>query len=127
MATTEFSHSAPAGAGTKLRRLAEAGLFRLVALWRAVKNRRAVVRLLEWDDHMLRDIGLTQGDVRAALAWPVTDDPSYRLGATSLERRTAFRAASRERLDQQGYLLRTLVKGKTHQPMPDEREDRLRA
>jgi uncharacterized protein YjiS (DUF1127 family) len=97
MATTELTQSAPAGVGEKLRRLVEAGLARLVALWRAARNRRAVARLLEWDDHMLRDVGLTPGDVRSALATPLGDDPSYRLGAMSRERRIAFRTAAEER------------------------------
>ena len=97
MATTELTQSAPAGAGEKLRRLVEAGLARLVALWRAARNRRAVARLLEWDDHMLRDVGLTSGDVRSALAAPVGDDPSYRLGAMSRERRLAIRAIAEDR------------------------------
>ena len=38
------------------------------ALWQAVRNRRSVAKLLEWDDRMLRDIGLTQSDVRSAMA-----------------------------------------------------------
>ncbi len=97
MATTELSPSTAAGAAERLRLAVEAGLARLVALWRAERNRRSVARLLEWDDHMLRDIGLTSGDVRSALATPLSDDPSYRLGAMSLERRRAFRATASER------------------------------
>ncbi len=102
MATTELIHSTPAGAGERLRRVVEAGLARLVALWQAAQNRRRVARLLEWDDRMLRDVGLTAGDVRSALASPLGDDPSYRLGALSRERRRAFQAAANERLAQQG-------------------------
>ena len=83
MATTELSQSPSTGAGEKLWQLVGAGLARLVTLWRAARNRRAIARLMEWDAHMLRDIGLTPGDVRAALASPVGDDPSYRLGAFS--------------------------------------------
>ena len=47
---------------------------------------------------MLGDIGLTPGDVRSALAAPVGDDPSYRLGVLSIERRAAFRAQAAERM-----------------------------
>ena len=48
---------------------------------------------------MLRDIGLTQGDVRSAMAIAgVGDDPSYRLGVMSRERRAAFRAQARDAL-----------------------------
>ena len=127
MATTEFTRNPPAGAGDKLLQLVEAGFARLVALWQAARNRRSVVRLLEWDAHMLRDIGLTPGDVRAALSSPVTDDPSYRLGAMSHERRKAAQAAAQERLEQQGYFLRTLVKGNPLSAQPAKPGDRLSA
>jgi uncharacterized protein YjiS (DUF1127 family) len=110
MATTELTRSRPAGLGERLLLTVEAGLARLTALWRAAQNRRSVARLLEWDDHMLRDVGLTQGDVRSALASGFTDDPSYRLGAMSVERRRAVQAAAKERLEHQGYFLRTLTK-----------------
>ncbi len=111
MATTELTQSPPASTGDKLRLAIEAGFARLAALWRAARNRRSVARLLEWDDHMLRDIGVTPGDVRSALATPFGDDASYRLGAMSLERRRAVRAVAQERLDQQGVLLRAATKG----------------
>jgi uncharacterized protein YjiS (DUF1127 family) len=119
MATTELTQSAPASAGEKLRRLVEAGLLRLVALWRAARNRRSVVRLLEWDDHMLRDIGLTPGDIRAALSSPIGDDPSYRLGAISRERHRVFDAAAQERLTRQGYFLRTTLPRPPLPPLGD--------
>jgi len=94
MATTEFTHTP--SISEKLRALAEAGAARVVALWTAVKNRRSVNQLLEWDDRMLSDIGLTQGDVRSALVARLSEDPSDRLGAFSGERRTAARAQARE-------------------------------
>ena len=43
---------------------------RCAALWRATQNRRSVAKLLEWDDRMLKDIGLTQGDVLSVMALP---------------------------------------------------------
>jgi uncharacterized protein YjiS (DUF1127 family) len=73
-------------------------LVRIVGTWRAMRNRRAVAKLLDWDGHMLKDIGLTSGDVRSALSGPLTEDPSYRLGVLSVERRAGLRAAARERL-----------------------------
>ncbi len=97
MAPIELTHGTSASTDETLRRRIESGLARLVALWRTARNRRAVVRLLEWDAHMLRDIGLTPGDVRSALASPLGDDPSYRLGAMSIERRRAVQAAAEER------------------------------
>lgn len=120
MATTELTQST-AGAGEKLRRIVGAGLARLAALWRAARNRRSVARLLEWDAHMLRDIGLTPGDVHSALAAPMGDDPSYHLGAMSLERRRAAHAAARERLEHQGYLLRAVVTDGPHRLAPGRR------
>lgn len=98
MATTELAHSRPAGAGERLRHLVEGGFARLAAMWRAARNRRSVGKLLDWDSRMLSDIGLTPGDVRSALASPLGDDPSCRLGVLSVERRAAFRAQASERL-----------------------------
>lgn len=92
MTTTEFSsgrHTLATLAGTGARHLA--------ALWTAFRNRRAAFRLLEWDDRMLRDIGLTSNDVRSALAGHLNDDPTARLGDFSNERRAAIRATARER------------------------------
>ena len=73
-------------------------LARIAGTWRAMRNRHAVAGLLDWDSHMLKDIGLTSGDVRSAMAGPLSEDPSYRLSVLSVERRAGFRAAARERL-----------------------------
>jgi uncharacterized protein YjiS (DUF1127 family) len=54
-----------------------------------VKNRRAVNQLLDWDDHALKDIGLTRADVRLSLALPLSEDPSSRLCDWAHERRAA--------------------------------------
>ena len=88
----------PTTFGERFLGLAGAAYARAAALFRAVQNRRSVAKLLDWDDRMLRDIGLTPGDVRAVMSLPVSDDPSYRLGVLSVERRAAFRAAAKERL-----------------------------
>jgi uncharacterized protein YjiS (DUF1127 family) len=63
---------------------------------RAWQNRRQVARLLEWDQTMLRDIGLTRGDVYSAMASPLGDDPSDRLDRFARERRSAERARAAE-------------------------------
>ena len=65
--------------------------------WRLASNRRSVAKLLEWDERMLRDIGLTRGDVCSVMALPSGQDPSYRLSELSGERRAALRAEARER------------------------------
>lgn len=54
-----------------------------------IRNRRAVMTLLDWDDRALRDIGLTRGDVRLALGVPMKEDPSARLSVWAAERRAA--------------------------------------
>jgi uncharacterized protein YjiS (DUF1127 family) len=66
-------------------------------VWRMARNRRSVAKLLEWDERMLRDIGLTRGDVCAVMALPSGQDASYRLSELSGERRAAIRAEARER------------------------------
>jgi uncharacterized protein YjiS (DUF1127 family) len=95
--TTEFSHTELPTSAHGLRHVFEASASRVVALWNAVKNRRSVNRLTDWDDRMLSDIGLTRGDVHSALASSFADDPSYRLSAFSGERKSAARAQVRER------------------------------
>ncbi|HET7718092.1 MAG TPA: DUF1127 domain-containing protein [Bauldia sp.] len=72
-----------------------------ISVVKAARNRRQVARLLSWDARMLRDIGLTPGDVRSAMASPLGDDPSGRLGAMAEERRNAIHAAARERLERE--------------------------
>ncbi|WEK52247.1 MAG: DUF1127 domain-containing protein [Candidatus Kaistia colombiensis] len=70
----------------------------LVTRFRIWKNRRSVARLLQWDAHMLRDIGLTEGDVYSALATRADQDASVQLSMRSLERRYAHRAQAKDRL-----------------------------
>jgi uncharacterized protein YjiS (DUF1127 family) len=91
--------TAPATTGEKFHAFLEAAVDRVVGVVRAMQNRRSVAKLLEWDDRMLRDIGLTQSDVRAVMAIKPTEDPSLRLDALSCERRAAQRAEARERLE----------------------------
>jgi uncharacterized protein YjiS (DUF1127 family) len=59
---------------------------RIVRAW---NNRRQIVDLAEFDDHMLCDIGLTRQDVRDALDLPFSHDPGrelQRLAATNRRR-----------------------------------------
>lgn len=46
---------------------------------RALRNRSEVRKLADFDDHMLRDIGLTRGDLDGALGEPLHFDPSVLL------------------------------------------------
>jgi uncharacterized protein YjiS (DUF1127 family) len=41
-----------------------------------IRNRQAVANLAEFDDHALKDIGLTRSEVLGALEAPLTEDPS---------------------------------------------------
>ncbi|MGO4573472.1 DUF1127 domain-containing protein [Microvirga sp. 2TAF3] len=52
-------------------------MFRAVVnLARALQHRREVMRLTEFDDRMLKDIGLVRSDVEGALAGSLLDNPS---------------------------------------------------
>lgn len=68
---------------------------RVIKAW---LRRREIMTLTEWDDHMLRDIGITRGDLHAAFASPAATDPSLRLSVMAVERRAANRAQAEERL-----------------------------
>lgn len=67
--------------------------------WIAYRNRRSVNELMGWDDAMLKDIGLTRGDVYRALACPSLEDPSARLNKSVRGHRaeTPAEVASRHR------------------------------
>jgi uncharacterized protein YjiS (DUF1127 family) len=47
--------------------------------WHAWKTRRTIASLVEFDDHMLADIGLTRTDLREALDLPFGSDPGREL------------------------------------------------
>lgn len=60
-------------------------------LRRALQRRRVITQLAQLDDHMLRDIGLTRGDLRDAAAAPMGADPTQVLVLRTTERRVAQR------------------------------------
>ena len=97
MVASDCTTARQATAGERLIELAATGSSWVVDLWRRAQNRRSVAKLLEWDERMLRDIGLTRGDVCAVMALPAGQDASYRLSELSIERRAAIRAEGRER------------------------------
>lgn len=49
----------------------------LISLAKAFKDRREVRNLAEFDERMLKDIGLTRNDVVSALAEPIHHHPSW--------------------------------------------------
>jgi uncharacterized protein YjiS (DUF1127 family) len=59
--------------------MAALGLFAraLTNFVKALQHRREVKHLAEFDDRMLKDIGLTRSDVSSALAEPFTRNPSW--------------------------------------------------
>lgn len=60
---------------------------RIADVFRAYKNRRAMAELAHLDERMLRDIGLTRGDLRDAISEPLWRDPTNILVKRSHERR----------------------------------------
>lgn len=58
------------------------------AAWRRRQNRKAVAGLLDLDDYMLADIGVTRSDVAASLHGSDYLDPSAQLSRLRNERRT---------------------------------------
>ena len=65
------------------------------ALVRAHRARRALRSLAAQEDYMLRDIGVTRGDLNAALSAPGTQDPSSVLARLAGERQQAERSRRR--------------------------------
>ena len=54
---------------------------------RAIRRRRGLKRLLDLDDRMLDDIGVTRGEVQIASNLPLSLDAERELRRMSLERR----------------------------------------
>ena len=96
---TIIGASAPATPGRFFMRLASHAASTAASLWQAYLGRRAANQLLDLDDRMLRDMGVTRGDVRAAMTLPVRKDPSQYLFAVAEERRAAMRDQAREMRD----------------------------
>lgn len=59
----------------------------LIERIRRLNRRRKFNRLLDLDDHMLNDIGVTRGEVEIASRMPLSSDAATALRRMSLERR----------------------------------------
>jgi uncharacterized protein YjiS (DUF1127 family) len=59
---------------------------RIVAFFRAWKNRHAFYRLSEMTDAQLADIGLTRADLHVAVDVPFGSDPTVRLRSLANQR-----------------------------------------
>jgi len=81
MTHTAINHSRTASVGQSG---IVAAIVRFVRNWKA---RRAVTRLQDFDDHMLRDIGVTRLDVRWASDLPLSTNAALALEERSFRRR----------------------------------------
>lgn len=105
--TESFQHATPVTFGAApARSLIVRMAKNVAAYWQSRRNRRSVAVLLEFDDRMLKDIGVTRYDVTSALASPARQDPSQRLASLSEERRLA-------QLSRQHFLPRLKQLGRT--------------
>lgn len=94
----DHTHRGSASLGV-LRRAAELAFAALSAVAGRVAreiDRRRTMRLLECDDRMLADIGITRGDVYASLLTSAGEKASEHLSRTRWSRRDAERAQARE-------------------------------
>jgi uncharacterized protein YjiS (DUF1127 family) len=67
-------------------------------LVRGYLNRRTALEMMHFDERMLKDIGLTRGDVHASIVEPLGTDPTARMRILAVERRAANRALAAERV-----------------------------
>lgn len=75
----------------------------LTDLSRALRHRGEIRHLAEFDDRMLKDIGLTRSDVSCALSEPLLRNPSWVLV------RSAERHSRSERIDRSSRPVRPVV------------------
>lgn len=55
-----------------------------------IRHRRRLKRLLDLDDHMLKDVGVTRGEIEIATSLPLSRDAATELRRMSLERRRRY-------------------------------------
>lgn len=84
--------------GTAASGLLIAAFMGSIQFIKAVARRRHIAQLGGFDDRMLRDIGLTRGDLLDATSGPLWQDPTALLVVRSVERRAARRLSMREAL-----------------------------
>lgn len=93
----ETSFEAPNSAKISMLKAAVALMARrassIVKFW---SYRRTMTQLDTLDDYMLKDIGVTRGDIHVTASHLYSKDPTIRLRALGLERRASDRAWSKE-------------------------------
>ena len=86
---------APMGAVLAGLILQAGSMIRKLAL--SFRRRQIIANMLQLDDHMLRDMGLSRSDVLDAACEPIWRDPSRVLVERAVERRAAGWQRARER------------------------------
>ncbi len=88
-----FLHGAePASPRFSVRGLFEFGSALFARGTEILRNRDAVRTLARLDDRMLKDMGLTRGDVEGALSEPLMRDPTMRLAAARQDHNAEYAA-----------------------------------
>src|SRR6266545_3817434 len=72
-------------------------------LYKALKNRRDIAGLADWDDRMLADIGLTRSDLRAAMGDRLWRDPTTLLARQVEAARSDGTAGDRATISRRPY------------------------
>ena len=85
-AITALAYFAVAPVGRALGALAVCAKHGIKQLAKRIRNRRDITQLAQFDDRMLRDIGLARGDVLDALAGPPRRNPADILAQRAAER-----------------------------------------
>jgi len=94
----EVRRSAFASFGAAASGLLVASAMGTIQFIKALGRRRYLVQLGEFDDHMLKDIGLTRADLRDASSGPIWQDPTATLVVRAVERRASRRQVARANL-----------------------------
>lgn len=78
-----------ANSATTLKAGALSIVKRMASVWQFWAYRRSMTQIVALDDHMLKDIGITRGDVNLAATMPYADDPTAHLRVLAMERRAS--------------------------------------
>ncbi|GAB4069369.1 DUF1127 domain-containing protein [Ancylobacter sonchi] len=95
----EVRRTAFSSFGTAASGLLTGAFTSLVRVAKALHRRTLLNQLGDFDDRMLKDIGLTRADLRDAASGPVWQDPTSVLVVRAVERRAGRRQAVRDSLD----------------------------
>lgn len=102
MLTLTFARRPFSFVAVNVARAVVRGFAGVSALARALAHRRAILRLAEFDERGLKDIGLVRSDIDGALATSWLNDPSAVLAARSDAQSGAASARREEGLRQAG-------------------------